>query len=413
MSQLTLCFNSSFVSNKEKIRGFFVEYMRNKGVFKNKKALTEEFMPDEILHRDREIQKLVQILAPALRGYKPSNVFIYGGVGTGKTVCVKLVLRELAALAEREGLNIKPIYINCKLKRVADTEYRLLAQLLRELGIEVPSTGLPTDLLYRRFFREVEEKALILIIALDEIDFLLHKIGDDFLYNFTRINAELQKGKISFIGITNNLNLYNQLDARVRSSLGEEEIVFRPYNAMQLRDILKQRAALAFNDGVVSEAVINKCAAIAAQEHGDARRALDLLRLAGEIAERRNASKILEEHVDEAARKLEINRISEAVRCLPKQAQAVLLAIMKSLAKKQKVRTAEVYKVYRDVATRNNLRVLTMRRVGDLINELALIGIIEACTISRGRYGRTREIALALDEHAKEQIKRVLFGYFV
>ena len=195
--------------------------------------------------------------------------------------------------------------------------------------------------------------------------------------------------------------------------MSEEEIVFHPYNAMQLKDILKQRAKLAFNDGAITEAAINKCAAIAAQEHGDARRALNLLRLAGEIAERRNSQVVLEEHVDEAARKLEIDSVSEAVRSLPRQAQAVLLAIIKSTKNKNKTTTSDVYRKYRDIAMRSGLRVLTLRRVGDLINELALVGLVEARTISRGRYGRTREITIALDEPAKDEVRRLLFGYFM
>jgi cell division control protein 6 len=97
----------------------------------------------------------------------------------------------------------------------------------------------------------------------------------------------------------------DHLDPRVKSSLGEEELVFPPYNALQLQDILKERAESAFKEGTLQEGVIAKCAAYAAREHGDARRALDLLRVAGELAERESSKKITLEHIDAANQKIE------------------------------------------------------------------------------------------------------------
>lgn len=407
--QSTLVFRERGKTNTQNVKNLFLNYLKKPSIFKNKEVLTESFFPDEILHRDNELMQISSILAPALRGYKPNNLFIYGGVGTGKTVCVKLVLKQLEEIVKKNKLNVKPVYVNCKLKKVADTEYRLLAQLLFEIGIVVPDTGLPTDVLYRKFFNEVEKQKKIIIIALDEIDALVRKIGDDFLYNFTRINTELEKGKISFIGITNNLNFCNELDARVKSSLSEEEIIFHPYNATQLRDILKQRVDKAFNKGVVSDAVINKCAALAAQEHGDARRALDLLRVAGEIAERYNSDVVTEEHVDIAEKKIDLDGVTESIRKLPRQSQAVLNALLKLTNNSNKpVTTIEVFNVYRDICLKNNLRVLTTRRVSDLLNELTTLGIINTRVVSKGRYGRTREITLNIDSDVRENVEKIL-----
>jgi len=114
-----------------------------------------------------------------------------------------------------------------------------------------------------------------------------------FLYNLTRLNSELSQSQISIVGISNNLTFLDELDPRVRSSLSEEEIVFPPYNAVQLQEILRKRAKEVFREGVIrDEDVITKCAAFAAREHGDARRALDLLRVSGELAERENSPKV-------------------------------------------------------------------------------------------------------------------------
>ncbi len=407
--QSTLIFQHG--TNSENVKELFLQYLKKKTIFKNKHVLTDAFFPNEILHRDKELMQLSSTLAPALKGYKPNNIFIYGGVGTGKTICTKLVLKQLQEVVDNNKLPVKTIYINCKLKKVADTEYRLLAQLLNEFGITVPDTGLPTDVLYRKFFSVVEKSRKIVIIALDEIDALVGKIGDDFLYNFTRINTELASGNISLIGITNKLNLYNELDARVKSSLSEEEIFFHPYNALQLRDILWQRAEKAFHPGVVEEGVINKCAALAAQEHGDARRALDLLRTAGEIAERYNSDKVLEEHVDLAHQKLEMDRTLEAIRMLPKQSQLVLAAILKLGKKYSPLHTVEVFREYKSMCNKNGIKPLTIRRVNDLLNELSALGIIDSRVVSRGRYGRQREITLAIEGDILDATEKLLFAF--
>ena len=171
---------------------------------------------------------------------------------------------------------------------VANTEYRLIAELARFFGEEVASTGLPTDEVYKIFLKALDKEKVLFIIILDEIDQLLHKAGNEILYSLTRINPQLENSEIGLIGISNDLMFTDNLDPRVKSSLSEEEILFPPYNAIQLQAILKVRAAKAFRKEAIAEGVLEKCAAYAAREHGDARRALELLRVSGELTERKN-----------------------------------------------------------------------------------------------------------------------------
>ncbi len=387
------------------IHDIFKDAINSKPIFKDKSVLTINFTPQNIMHRDSFIYTLSKILAVSLKGDKPSNVFIYGPTGTGKTLVTTFVLKELKKAADDNGSNLTYVYVNSNLKRVADTEYRLLSYIANELGESIPFTGLPTDVVYDRFFKKLKEIGGVVILAIDEIDILVEKIGDRFLYTLTRINQELEGVVVSLIGISNNLSFTEHLDARVKSSLSEEEIWFTPYNALQLRDILNERAKLAFNEGKINEAVINKCAALAAQEHGDARKALDLLRVAGEIAERLNAEKVLEEHVDMAEKKIDYDRIFEAVKTLPKHSNFVLYAIIELLKENDnsKVLTGDVYNTYSDICKRNKIKPLTQRRVSDIISELDVLGIINAKVISHGRYGRTREITFSnsLDTYLK------------
>ncbi|ADD05501.1 Orc1-type DNA replication protein [Natrialba magadii ATCC 43099] len=262
---------------------------------------------------------------------------------------------------------------------------------------EVPMTGWPTDRVYSVFFDAVDYDERVVVIMLDEIDKLVEKSGDDTLYNLSRMNSELENSRVSIIGISNDLKFTDFLDPRVKSSLGEEEIVFPPYDANQLRDILQHRSEVAFKGGALSTDVIPLCAAFAAQEHGDARRALDLLRTAGELAERSQAETIVEEHVRQAQDKIELDRVVEVVRTLPTQSKLVLFAII--LLEKNgvhSINTGEVFNIYKRLCEEIDADVLTQRRVTDLISELDMLGIVNAVVVSKGRYGRTKEISLSV-----------------
>ncbi len=374
----------------------------------DKQVLLSSYFPEEILYREEQLQEIAKILAPALRLERPSNLFVYGKTGTGKTLAVRHVLRTMSQIAEKNSLSFRSIYVNCKLKRVADTEYRLIAQFLKELGHEIPATGLPTDEVYNIFYTLLDKGKQNFLLVLDEVDHLTKKIGDDVLYNLTRINAELKNSQISIVGISNNIVFAEHLDPRVKSSLSEEELLFPPYNAIQIQEILRRRAKGAFREGALQVGVIEKCSAYAAREHGDARRALDLLRVAGELAERNGSKTITITHLDEAEHKVESDKIVNAAINQPKQFHAVLYSILFIAPQKKVFFTGEIYDVYQSLCTKTKSNPLTQRRVSDVLAELDMLGIINAKIISKGRYGRTREISLALEEATLKRLKEAL-----
>lgn len=393
---------------KEGVETFFEVFLRKDSVFFDKRALQSAYIPQTILHREGQTKQIASILAPTLKGDKPSNIFVYGKTGTGKTVTVKFTTKKLIEVAERESIPLRILYVNCKLKRSADTEYRLIAQLATELGKSIPPTGLPTEEVYKTFLRAINKQKQNYILILDEIDQLVNKTGDNVLYNLTRIN-EGSESQISIIGISNDVVFVDGLDPRVRSSLSEEEIIFPPYNAMQIQSILKQRAELAFNNGVLEQGVIEKCSAYAARDHGDARRALELLRVAGEVADRKNTKKIVIEHIDEAEDKIDRDRVIDIVATQPKQYQLVLYSILSlQPARNNSLFTGEVYEVYKSLCRKTNMSILTQRRISDIISEFDMLGIVNAKVISKGRYGRTRDISIEISETALPKVKSIL-----
>ena len=391
------------------LMAFFEDFISKNSLFLNKQALQSSYLPETIYHRDLQVNQVANILAPCLRLERPSNLFIYGKTGTGKTLTIKHVSNNLKEVSNKNNVPLKIIYLNCKLKKVADTEYRLIAQLIRELGEEIATTGLPTDDVYKSFFNIVDKEKQLVILILDEIDQLIKKTGDEILYNLVRINEDLKNSQIAIVGVSNDLVFVDHLDPRVRSSLSEEELVFPPYNALQIQDILRQRAKEAFKEDCLGEGVIEKCAAYAAREHGDARRALELLRVAAEVAERNNLKKVGVGHIDDAEDKIEKDRVLDTINSQPKQSKAALYAILSlHSGKKESIFTGDIYEVYKKISSQIGLRPLTQRRISDIIAELDMLGIINAKLISKGRYGRTREISVSIPPTIVQKTKKIL-----
>jgi len=442
-------------ASDEASRGLFDDLLEGEPIFENKEVLRPSYTPHKLPHREEQINNMATILVTALRGDTPSNILIYGKTGTGKTASAKFVSEELETTSQKYEVPCEVEYINCE---VTDTQYRVLAQLankfinknldviderieeledlqsraredtveladteydsleaveaaLEELETdkdefeEVPMTGWPTDRVYSSFFDAVDYHERVVVIMLDEIDKLVEKSGDDTLYNLSRMNSELENSRVSIMGISNDLKFTDFLDPRVKSSLGEEEIVFPPYDANQLRDILQARADVAFKGNALTDDVIPLCAAFAAQEHGDARRALDLLRTAGELAERDQIDNVEEDHVRQAQEKIELDRVVEVVRTLPTQSKIVLFAII--LLEKNgvhNINTGEVFNIYKNLCAEIDADVLTQRRVTDLISELDMLGIVNAVVVSKGRYGRTKEISLSVPTEETEAV---------
>jgi cell division control protein 6 len=387
-------------------RDIFNHLLNNEGLFTNREVMRPTYIPEILPHREKEINDLANVLVPALKGETPSNIFIYGKTGTGKTAVVKFVGKELLKKGEETGKKVNFIYMNCE---IVDTQYRLLQNIanrfISEWNDHVPFTGWPTDEVFSKLKVMMDKEKSVTVIVLDEVDKLK---GDEALYNLSRINSELDKARVSVIGISNDLKFTDFLDPRVKSSLGEESMIFSPYDAEQLQDILRARTKTALKQGVLEDDVIPLCAALSAQEHGDARRALDLLRVSAELAERSNTAKITRHHVRSAQNKIELDRITEVVRTLPNQSKLVLYSIIlldkqnKKAGNTRALTTGEVYDVYRELCKKARYNCLTQRRTADLISELDMLGVITARVISKGRHGRTTEIQMSSSSTSKD-----------
>ena len=384
----------------------FDSAIKNKNIIKNRQVLTIDYVPDKLLFRTKESTAIAQSLSVILKKGRPSNLLIFGKPGTGKTAVVKNVIEHLYKKTNELNINLRVPFINAK---NSNTPYKILYEIAELLGInkegkmQVYFTGLSMSEATDRILDFIKRRSIKVVIVIDEIDSLVNRKGDDILYNFTRANERISSDQfISLIGISNSLTFKDKLDPRVKSSLSEEELVFNPYTIEQLKQILIDRCKLAFYDNVIPIGVINLCAAIAGRETGDARKAIDLLRVAAEIAETSMTMKINEDHIRSAQQKIDSDTNFEILRNSTLHTKLVILAIIKS----KNGSTGEVYTIYQDFCSRIQQEALTQRRMTQIVGELDQLGLITTNIVNQGRYGRTQRIKLHTHiSSVKEAIK--------
>ncbi|MGQ0791096.1 MAG: Cdc6/Cdc18 family protein [Nitrosopumilaceae archaeon] len=374
-------------------------------LIKNRDILHYTYIPDTILHRDSEQEQVTQSLIPILKHSRPSNLLVYGKPGTGKTLVVKKILSKIQSRVEKSKFPIKLIYANSKEET---TLYGLLVSFGRQLGLndkELPSTGLAISEVFKRLLKIIDSNQLNAVFVIDEIDYLAHlisKTGKDVLYQLTRANERLTQGSLTLVGISNDLTFKERLDPRVLSSLGEEEIVFTNYSVDQIRKILEGRIEQALVKNAIEEAALNLCSAMAGREHGDARRAIDLLRVASEIAEREQKTSINEDHIRLAGQKIEENKEVTALQSYPLHEKILIIAVMKT----SELSTGGIYTAYKTLCKTVRQQELTQRRVTQMLSEIELSGLITGRIIHQGIHGRTKKYKLTISsDMIKETFK--------
>lgn len=379
-------------------------------LFKNKNAVKPNYALgsiDNILHRDAEIRTFFEYLKDIFYGVSPSNVFLYGKPGLGKTALTTLILDEIIREAENRGIDLCVININCDEIR---TEHAIIQRITRELPLpagekrRVIGNSIAK---HNTYFKElVDSYPGIIIIVFDELD---KAVNPDMINRIIRTQSKASGQFPTVIGITNDLELKDRFSPHLKSVLCENGLIINPYNALQLTDILRARAEIAFKPDVVPQDVISLCAAYAAQEYGDVRRAIDLLRVSGEIAESKKHSVIEEEDVRAAHDKLELDKIIEVVKTLPTQSKTALLACIYVDDIPKENDTNNIYTVYKAICQDVGIDILTQRRMNDLLSELNQLGIIEESKLFKGRYGRKKVITKI---SSKELVLKTLYQDF-
>jgi cell division control protein 6 len=373
----------------------FEEILGKSSIFSNLTVLSPHYVPDIILFRESQLGDMMATLAPALKGQKPRNLLLYGKNGTGKTASIKYVMNQFNRMAQKAGSTTEMVYLNC---RIDDSRYRILQKLMKPHFQELEKSGYGISYIYEKLIERMSKGAHI-VLALDELDMV--KDLSDLVCMFTRCNDEVKGGSLTLVGISNRLSFKNVLDQRSRSSLYENEVIFPPYDASQLKNILSQRVEQGFEKGTVSDAALSLISAITAAENGDARYALKLLVKAGDVAQSQGAPRVEEKHVNDARNLVEYDFAAEGISTLPMNHQIVLYTIAKmTLLNKQKLTegddaylfSGDVYDQYTKIAKRMGNSPKSARWYREYINELEALGLISTVFTSKGIRGHTRLI---------------------
>lgn len=359
--------------------------------------------------RQKEIDELSTHFAPVFRKDHPIHLSVLGKTGTGKTVTVLYFLNLIKNLCLKKEIPIRYVYLDLTTPKPC---FRALNDLACFLDASKRyKKGISLDELMCRIENKVRPLDGYLVLLVDEIDHVRRDL-DSFLKFLVKRLPQRVSVRLVLIFTSNKLNWTETIDPRVKSFLKINEMVFNPYNAVDLIKILSLRIQKALHPGSIAEGVVEKIAAVSSRTHGDARKAVELLCKSAHLAEKKG-SIITIDFVDQALEEIEQDKYVAMIRSSPKQLQAALLSIL-SYSRKHKgaLHTGDAYGCYRSFCEHISLRALTQRAFSDLVSELDMCGFVQARLRSHGRYGRTKEIATHLSPDLIGKLKQVMLMEF-
>ena len=397
--------------DKEALKRIYMEVQKENLLFANKTFLDNLTLPSQIIGREKRAKELVRFLLGYTHGLVVPFISVYGRSGSGKSTVVKFVCENLDE-------DISFAFVNL---RKARTVFGCANLILTELGQPSLKSAQGINTAIEQISNTIEQRlsknnksekndnsrndtAKLFVLVLDEFDVLLYdKRGkpSDFIYKLLVMEEKLrEKGYLMcIVAISNNVMSDYEIDDRVRSRIGNSEVFFEPYTQQAVLAILKDRAAKAFSQPVDSE-ILQYCADQSSKEHGDARRAIDLLRVAAEIAGKRG-EKISKMHVDAAVARLQRDRISTTLSSASYHLKLVAAALARISYLTQEVwhSTSTVYNQYRRML-QGGIKPLTYRRIAELLTELENMGLILSHTSSNGRHGYGTQYKLVVPPEA-------------
>jgi cell division control protein 6 len=366
---------------------------KEKQSFVKKSALDTSTQPVKIVSRVNEVEKIVRFLLDYKQEQVVPLLSIYGRSGTGKSTLVRHVCNNIQ--------EIKLCFVNLRKAKTVFGGVNLILNgldqpsLTSAQGMNVAMEKIQETILN---IMNLQKKKLF-VLALDEFDVIFYdKRGNpsDFVYKLVEMIADLKKkGCLAMIvTISNNVLSDYELDERIKSRIGNSEIFFKPYSKVEMLQILKQRAQEAFREKI-DDQVLAKCAHVSFLEHGDARRAVDLLRVSAEIAAKEKKD-ITIEHITAASKQLQKDRVSEVLSSLSYHSKVIclVLALKTYGLEKDWHSTKSIYEKYTEYLT---TEPVSYRRCSELLKDLENTGLVESKTGSKGQKGYSSEFQLIID----------------
>jgi len=320
-------------------------------------------------------------IRPALQGGRPVNALCLGPPGTGKTTAIFKLFEEI----ESHTTKVVPVHVNCQMD---STRYSVFYQIYKKIFDHAPpSSGISFKRLFEKVAQESAERQVVLVVALDDINYLFHeKEVDHVLYSLLRAHETCPGARMAVIGIMSELSLNYVLDPRVVSVFQPEEITFPPYGRTEMRDILGRRAQMGFYPGVMAEDVLEAVVDYA-ERSGDLRVGIDLLKRSGLSAEKRASRSVSADDVSGSYDRSRLIHLTYALKSL----KGDEISVLKLAAEKKSWRAGDLFSRFHDQGGAG------YTRFHEILNKLDSIRLINADFTGEGERGRSRVISVRYD----------------
>jgi cell division control protein 6 len=360
----------------------FARAKRMNQLFRDESVLYPDFLPEQLLEREKETNEIVFSLKPASSGGKPANLFIFGPPGTGKTAVTRFVLKQLQEFSGKA----KPFLVNCF---EANSRHAVLSFLAEKSGAIVPKRGIGSEEIFSELLAAWKREKTVPIVVLDEADQLLSMPdGSNLLYDLLRV-SELQATRSGIIVISNDSELLVQLDERVKSRLAARQLCFEKYSPEQLKKILAERCKLAFLPGTAGSEIVSLAAGHAAKMGGDCRVGIECLLAAGREAEKQNSEKILPEHLQKVFSSVDKVSLEKRLNYL----NAIETAVLKAIARHNGLTSGDLLRYFQEEENKK----MGERSFRQVVSKLEQMRLVEAKPVTEGR-GKTRQLSVLVDK---------------
>lgn len=317
--------------------------MSENAIFRDKSKLSPRYVPEELPHRQSQIEQLVHAFSDATKDpdkFPLAILQVIGSAGIGKTSTALRASKILEDLFAKSRLSLKTAYINLKLQ--GGNKFAIYRLLLERIAPELPAQGLSAEEMLRYLLQYLRENRQYAFIIMDEIDYLIKTSKETgIIYDLTRLNEYEPDKPCNIKGvvfIARSTEFYSKLDPAELSTLGRIPMEFYPYTLQQISDILEDRAAQAFTRNAIGSDVIDKVASItkSAEVNSDVRYALDLLFYAGNLAESHGTGRIMLDHIRKVHGQMHPSITTEEIEQLSKNHLVILMALVRALKSKKK-----------------------------------------------------------------------------
>jgi cell division control protein 6 len=380
-------------------------------VFKDESKLDINYVPTHLPHRESHLKMLNEFFRFAIEtpGKMTQRVLVTGKVGTGKTVMTQLFGQNITKEAQKRGINLHYVHVNCR--ECKGSQFMVLQRIMLKFHPSYPRRGYSGQELLQALMQVLDDQKAYLILTLDELDALIQNEGSDSLYSLTRVQEERQAAvqRLSLIGIIKDVTLLSTLDASTRSTLQRSIITLEEYSQPQLRDILNDRVANVFRENTISSQSIDLIAELATLENGDARYAIELLWRAGKYADTEEAREVLPEHIRKAAGSVRPTIRKDTISALNLHQKLLLLGIARRFKQSGTayLSMGEAENAYAIACEEYEQEKRGHTQLWKYVNELSVLEIIRTESSGTGQRGKTTLISLPKVTAAELEIEIV------